>query len=81
MDKNQISNYLSDNIYSPKDQGPTTVVKNNMKAPILEGGYYTKNGCMRNLKYEIRSPKFYEVPINTEIKVNTDMDIKKLTWL
>ena len=42
MDKNQISNYLSDNIYSPKDQGPTTVVKNNMKAPILEGGYYTK---------------------------------------
>ena len=37
MDKNEISNYLSDNIYSPKDQGHTTAVPNNKNATILEG--------------------------------------------
>ena len=42
MDKNQNSNYFSDNIYSPKDQGPTTVVPNNKKSPTLEGGYSKK---------------------------------------
>ena len=42
MDKNEISYYLSENIYSPKDQGPTTVVPNNKKSPTLEGGYSKK---------------------------------------
>ena len=42
MDKNKNSNYFSNNIYSPKDQGPTTVVPNNKKSPTLEGGYSKK---------------------------------------
>ena len=75
MDKNQNSNYLSDNIYSPKDQGPTTVVSNNKKSSTLEGGYSTNNGCMRTIKHEIILPKLYELLINTEIKKDTDIDI------
>ena len=76
VDKNQNLNNLSDNIYSPKYQGPTTVVPNNNKSPTLEGGYSTKYGYMRTLDYEISSPKFYELLINKEHKSDTDVDIK-----
>ena len=41
MDKNQNSNYLSENVYSPNDQGPTTLVPNKKKSPTMEGVYYT----------------------------------------
>ena len=37
---------------------------------------YTKIGGMWNLKYEIISPKFYEILIKTELKGDTALDIK-----
>ena len=61
---------------SPKHQYPTTVVSANKKTPPLEGGHSTKNGDMWTLKHEIRSPKFYELIINIELKGNTDMELK-----
>ena len=68
MDHNQNLNYSPYNIYSPKDQGNTTVVPNNKRSQTLEGGYSTNNGCMRTIKHEIILPKLYELLINTEIK-------------
>ena len=51
-----------------KAQDPTTVLPANKMDPPLEDGYSTNIGGMWNLKYEIRSPKFYELFIKTEIK-------------
>ena len=48
----------------PQDQGPTTVVPANQKAPPLEGGNSTKNGYLWTLKHDISSTKFYELLIN-----------------
>ena len=54
---------------------PTTLVPTNMRAPLLEGGHSTKIGGMCTLKHEISSPKFYELLIKTELKVDTAMDL------
>ena len=59
MYQNQNSNYPPDNMDSPQDQGPTTLVSANKKALPLEGGNSTKNGYLWNLKYEISLPKLY----------------------
>ena len=69
MYHNQNLNYPPDNMDSPYAHGPTTVVSDNKKAIPLEGGYSTKNGYLWTLKHDIRSPKFYELIINTELKV------------
>ena len=58
---------------SPKTHDPTTEVAANKKAPPLEGGHYTKNGGIWNIKNEISSPKFYELLIKTELKGYTAM--------
>ena len=42
----------------------------------MEDGNSTKNGGMWTLKQDIISPKFYELLIKTELKGNTDSDIK-----
>ena len=63
---------------SPKAQGPTIVVPANRRAPPLDGGNSTKIGGMWNLKHEISSPKFYELIIKTELKGDTDLDLKNL---
>ena len=57
---------------------PTTMVPSNSRAPPLEGGHYTKIGGMWTLKHEIRSPKFYELLIKTELKGDTALDVKNL---
>ena len=44
---------------------PTTVVPSNRRAPLLDGGHYTKIGGMWNLKHDISSPKFYKLLIKT----------------
>ena len=38
-----------------------TLVLDNRRDPPLDRGQYTKIGGMWTLKYEIRSPKFYEI--------------------
>ena len=54
------------------------MVPTNSRAPPLEGVHFTKIGGMWTLKHEIISPKFYEILINTQLKGDTDMDIKNL---
>ena len=75
---NQINTMSSPPTYTdtstPPD--PTTVVPANMKDPPLEGVHSTKIGSMWTLKNEISSPKFYEILIKTELKEDTDLDIK-----
>ena len=56
-------NSFPDSMDYPKAQDPTTLVPANNKAPLLEGGNYTKIGGMGYLKHEIISPKFYELLI------------------
>ena len=63
---------------SPKYQGPTTVVPANNKAIRMEGGHYTKNGYMWNLKHEISLLILYELLKNTELKGGTAMYINNL---
>ena len=62
---------------STKTQHPTTAVLANNKDPPLECGRFTNNGGMWIFKHEISSPKFYELVIKTELKGDTDMDLKK----
>ena len=71
----QKHNSQPENMYPPKAQDPSTVVPANKKAPLLEGGHSTKIGGMRTLKNEIRSPKFYEIIIKTELKGYTALDL------
>ena len=61
-------------ISTPTD--PTTVVPDNRRDPQLGGGHSTKIGDMCTLKHEISSPKFYELLIKTELKVDTSLDLK-----
>ena len=55
---------------------PTTVVPTNNRDPPLEGGHTTKIHGMWTLKHEIRSPKFYELLIKTELKGYTALYLK-----
>ena len=52
-------------MYSSKSQDTTTVILDNKKSPPLKGGNYKKVRGTWNLKHDIRSPKFYELPIKT----------------
>ena len=61
---------------SPKAQYPNTVVPANKKARQLKGGHYTKIGGMWTIKHDIITPKFYELLINTELRGDTDIDLK-----
>ena len=61
---------------SPKSHDNTIPVPANKKVPPLEGGHCTKIGGMWTLKYEIRSPKFYELLIKIELKGYTALDLK-----
>ena len=60
---------------NPKAQDYTTKELSNKKAPPLQGEYYTKFGDMWTLNHDIRSPKFYELLINTYLKGDTDMNL------
>ena len=55
---------------------PTTVVPTNRRDPRLEGGHSTNIGGIWTIKHDIRSPKFYELLIKTEIKGYIDLDLK-----
>ena len=61
---------------SPKPPDPTTVVLDKRRAQPLDGGYSTKNSGMQTLKYDMISPKLYELLIKTELKVYTALDLK-----
>ena len=76
MDQIKITKFSPDNMYSPNSQDTITVVLDNKKDPSLEGGHYAKIGGMWTLKREIISPKFYEIPIKTELKGNTVLDLR-----
>ena len=62
--------------YYPKPPNNTTVVPYKRRDAPLEVGQSTKTGGMWTLKHEIISPGFYEILINTELKVYTAMDLK-----
>ena len=53
------------------------MVPANKKALTLEGGHYTTIGGMWTVKHEISSTKLYELIIKTELKGDTDMNLKK----
>ena len=55
---------------------PTTVVPTNRRYQPLEGRKSTKMCGMWTLKHETSSQKFYELLIKTELKGDTDMDLK-----
>ena len=74
--KNKDSKYSQDKKDSTKAKDTTTMVPVNNKAPPLEGGHSTKNGGMWTLKHETISPKFYELPIKTQLKVDTSLYLK-----
>ena len=77
MDKIKSSKASPYNMDSTKSQNPTTVVPDNKKDTPLEDGNYTKTGGMWAFKHEISSPELNELFINTELKVNTAMDLNK----
>ena len=78
MDNNNISKYSPDNKDSPKSHYTTTVIPANRRSTPLDSGYSTNIGGMWNLKYDISSPKFYEIIINTYLKGDTAIDLKNL---
>ena len=61
---------------SPKRQDHTTVVPDNRRDPPLYSEQSTKIGDMWILKHDFISPKFYELLINTWLKIDTALDIK-----
>ena len=65
LDQTNISKFspTQKDALTPPD--PTTVVLTNSTDPPLEGGHSTKIGGMWTLKYEISSPKLYELLIDT----------------
>ena len=76
MDQNKNSGSSPDKKDSPKAQDNNTVVLSNKKAQSLECGHSTKNVGMWNIKHENNSRKFYELLLKTEVKGDTDMDLK-----
>ena len=76
MDKTKNSKYspTQKDTLTPPD--PITMIPSNRRSPPLEGGHSTKIGGMWTLKHEIISPKFYELLIKTELKGDTDLDLK-----
>ena len=53
---------------------PTNLVPTNKRALPLEVEHSTKIRGMWTLKHDIRSPKFYELLIKTELKGDTSLD-------
>ena len=76
MDQTNISKYSPAHKDTSTPPCPTTVFPTNKRDPPLEGGHSTKIGDMWTLKHEISSPKCYDLLINTELKGDTDMDLK-----
>ena len=77
IDKNNISKSSSDQNDTSTTPEPTNTVQTNRRAPPLEEGISDKIRCMWTLKHEIRSPKFYELLIKTELKGDTALDLNK----
>ena len=66
-----------DDMDSPKSLDHSTAFPSNNKAAPLEGVHYTKLGSMCTLKHDIRSPKFYEIPVKKELKFITSLELNK----
>ena len=62
---------------SPKPPEPVNLVSTIRRAPPLDGGQYTKIGVIWTMKHEISSPRFHELPIKTELKGDTSLNLKK----
>ena len=76
IDKNNISKSSPAQKDTSTPPNPTTTVHTNRRDTPLEGGISDKMRGMWTLKHEISSPKFYELLIKTELKGDTDMDLK-----
>ena len=75
-DKNNISKSSPAQKDTSTPLDPTTTVQTNRRAPPLEGGISKNIGGMWTLKYEISSPRFYELLIKIELKGDTALDLK-----
>ena len=75
MDQTNISKSSPDQKDTSTPLDPTTLVPTNRRDPSLEGGHSIKIGGIWTLKHEIRSPKFDEILIKTELKGDNDLDI------
>ena len=76
MDQTNISKYSPTQKDASTPPDPTTVIPTKRRDSPLEGGKSIKIGGMWTLKHEIRSPKFYELLIKTELKGDTVMYLK-----
>ena len=76
MDQMTIQKSSPDQKFSKKSQDPNIVVPANKRAMLLPGEHSTKIGGMWNLKHDIRSTKFYELFVKTELKGNTALYLK-----
>ena len=76
MDQIKMSKSSPSQKDSPNPQYPTTMLPTKSRYPPLDVGHSTKLCGMWTLKHEIRSPKLYELLVNTELKVDTSLDLK-----
>ena len=76
MDQTNNSEFILDQKDTSTPPDPTNVVPDKRRDPQLGKGYTTKICGMCTLKHEIRSPKFYEILKNTELKRDTALDLK-----
>ena len=75
MDQIKFSKYSPDDKDPPKPQGSKNFVTAINKTPPLECGHSTISGGMWTLKYDIRSPKLYELLLKIELKGDTALDL------
>ena len=54
------------------------MIPTNRRAPPLEGGQSTKIGGIWTLKHDISSQRFYEILVKTDLKGDSDRDLKNL---
>ena len=76
MDQTFISKFSPAQKDTTTPPNPTTTFQTNRMAPPLEGGISDKIGGMWTLKHQISSPRFYELLIKIELKVDTALDLK-----
>ena len=75
MDQTNNSKLSSSQKDTSNTLDPNTLFPYNRRAPQLDDVNSTKYGVMWTLKHEIRSPKFYELLIKTELKKDTALNL------
>ena len=79
MDQTNISKFPPTQKDTSTPLDPTALIPGNKRSSPLEGKHSTKIRGMWTLKHEMSSPKFYELLIKTEIKVDTSLYFKNFS--